>query len=184
MMDVRLRKIRGSEIETLVRARIEEAGTLAQPGPAPQADRIRTQLQDRVAHSGGFFNGEILLGIEVDGRLVGEIQARRPENAMPPGVFELGIGLFEPSERGKGIGSHAVALMTARLMDEEGAHRVQAGTDLENVAMRTVLERLGFGLEGVMRGFMPSPKGPRDYALYGITKVMYEEMKPTWTRIG
>jgi RimJ/RimL family protein N-acetyltransferase len=181
MMDVRLRRIRGAELETLVRARIEEAGTLAQPGPAPEPDQIRTQLKERVAHSGGFFKGEILLGIEADGRLVGEIQARRPENAMPPGVFELGIVLFDESERSRGIGMKAVALMTKRLMDEEGAHRVQAGTDLENVAMRTVLERLGFGFEGVMRGFMPTPDGPRDYALYGITTPMYEEARPTWT---
>jgi RimJ/RimL family protein N-acetyltransferase len=180
-MDVRLRRLRGAEIDTLVRARIAEAGTLAQPGPAPDADQIRGQLQERVAHSGGFFHGEILLGIEADGRLVGEIQARRPEWAMPPGVFELGVGLFEAADRGKGVGSKAVALMTKRLMDEEGAHRVQAGTDLENVAMRTVLERLGFGFEGVMRGFMPSPGGPRDYALYGITAPMYQEARSTWT---
>jgi ribosomal-protein-alanine N-acetyltransferase len=180
-MGVRLRRIRGAEIDTLVRARLEEAGTMAYPGPEPQEDQIRVRLQERVAHSGGFFKGEILLGIESEGRLVGEIQARRPENAMPPGVFELGIGLFDESERGKGIGSKAVALMTKRLMDEEGAHRVQAGTDLENVAMRAVLERLGFGFEGIMRGFMPSPDGPRDYALYGITAPMYEEARSTWT---
>ena len=179
-MDVRLRRIRGAELDTLVRARQEEAGTLAQPGPAPQAEQIRRHLQDRVDHSGQFFNGEILLGIEVDGRLVGEIQARRPENAMPPGVFELGIGLFAEADRGKGIGSKAVAQMTRRLMDEEGAHRVQAGTDLENVAMRTVLEHLGFGFEGIMRGFMPSPDGPRDYAMYGITAPMYQEVRSTW----
>jgi len=183
-MDVRLRKIRETEVETLVRARIEESGTLAQPGPAPREDQIRRLLQTRVAHSGEFFNGEILLGIEADGRLVGEIQARRPENAMPPGVFELGIGLFQEPDRGQGIGSKAVALMTKRLMDEEGAHRVQAGTDVENVAMRRVLERLGFALEGVMRGFMPSPQGPRDYALYGITSAMVQEVRATWTRAG
>ena len=99
---------------------------------------------------------------------------------MPPGVFELGIGLFDPADRGKGIGSKAVILMTKRLMDEEGAHRVQAGTDLENVAMRAVLERLGFGFEGIMRGFMPTPDGPRDYALYGITAAMVKELRATW----
>jgi RimJ/RimL family protein N-acetyltransferase len=180
-MDVRLRKIHGSELETLVRARIEEAGTLAQPGPAPSTAQIRRQLSARVANSGSFFSGEILLGIEADGRLVGEIQARRPENAMPPGVFELGIGLFDEADRGKGIGSQAVVQMTKRLFAEEGAHRVQAGTDLENVAMRAVLERLGFGFEGIMRGFMPTPEGPRDYALYGITAKMVKESKAIWT---
>jgi len=179
-MDVRLRRIREAETDTLVRARIREAGTLAQPGPAPDEDQIRIQLQGRVAHSGGFYRGEILLGIEANGRLVGEIQARRPENAMPPGVFELGIGLFDESDRSKGVGSKAVALMTKRLMDEEGAHRVQAGTDLENVAMRRVLERLGFEFEGIMRGFMPSPAGPRDYALYAMTTPRFQEVRATW----
>jgi RimJ/RimL family protein N-acetyltransferase len=167
-------------LETLVRARIEEAGTIAQPGPVPEADAIRGPLGERVAHSGEFFRGEILLGIEANGRLVGEIQARRPEHAMPQGVFELGIGLFDPADRGKGIGSKAVARMVRSLMEDEGAHRVQAGTDVANAAMRAVLERLGFECEGVMRGFMPSPDGPRDYALYGITKERYREMRDGW----
>ncbi len=181
MTDVRLRRFRSSELEALVRARIEEAGTLAQPGPVPDADAIRGPLRDRVAHSGEFFRGEILLGIEADGRLVGEIQARRPENAMPMGVFELGIGLFDDADRGKGIGSKAVARMVTRLMDDEGAHRVQAGTDVENAAMRAVLDRLGFECEGVMKSFMPSPDGPRDYALYGLTEGRYRDVRDVWT---
>jgi len=170
MIDVRLRRLRESEVDTLVRVRIEEAGTMGQPGFAPDPEAIRPGIRQRVAHSGEFNAGEILLGIEADGRLVGEIQGRCPETASPPGVFELGIGLFDPQDRGRGIGTKAVALMTKRLFDEEGAHRVQAGTDLQNVAMRAVLERLGFGLEGVMRDFMPMDDGPHDYALYAVTR--------------
>jgi RimJ/RimL family protein N-acetyltransferase len=183
MNGVRLRKLRGAELDALVRARIEEAGTIAYPGEAPPAREIRSSLLDRIAHSGEFFHGEILLGIEVDGRLAGEVQARHPDNAMPPGVFELGIGVFDEADRGKGVGSAAVGLMTKRLFDEEGAHRVQLGTDLENAPMRRVAERLGFHLEGVMRSFMPTPEGPRDYALYAITRVDYEDgrLASTWT---
>ena len=127
-----------------------------------------------------YFGGEILFGIEADGRLVGEIQARHPENAMPPGVFELGIGLFHASDRGHGVGTKAVMQMTKLLFDEQGAHRVQGGTDLQNVAMRRVLERLGFGFEGVMRAFMPMDDGPHDYALYAMTRADYQEAKTRW----
>jgi RimJ/RimL family protein N-acetyltransferase len=48
---------------------------------------------------------------------------------------------------------------------------VQATTDVDNVSMRRVLEALGFGFEGVLRGFMPDADGPpRDYAMYGVTR--------------
>jgi RimJ/RimL family protein N-acetyltransferase len=60
-------------------------------------------------------------------------------------------------------------------MREHGAHRVQASTDVRNTAMRTVLERLDFTFEGVMRGFMPTAGGGRaDYALYGLTREDWE----------
>jgi RimJ/RimL family protein N-acetyltransferase len=45
-----------------------------------------------------------------------------------------------------------------------------------------VLERLGFALEGVLRSFMPSSIGPRDYALYAITDNDWKTLKETWTR--
>jgi hypothetical protein len=32
-----------------------------------------------------------------------------------------------------------------------------------------------------MRSFMPSVDGPRDYAIYAITKDDYEGLRETWT---
>ncbi len=49
-----------------------------------------------------------------------------------------------------------------------------------NRAMRRVLERLGFPLEGVLRGFMPGTDGPRDYAMYGMTKRDWEKTRTEW----
>lgn len=181
MSDVRVRPLRASDVDQLVRTRIDEAGTMGNPSPARPEDELRAALEERVAHSGTHHRGELLLGIEVDGRLVGEIQARSPENGMPPGVYELGIGLFAASDRGRGVGRRAMALMTTRLFREDGAHRVQAGTDLDNDAMRGVLERLGFRCEGVMRGFMPMPGDePHDYALYAITRRDFEDVSDGW----
>ena len=59
--------------------------------------------------------------------------------------------------------------ITAYLFREQ-AHRVQVSTDVENAGMRAVAERLGFSFEGVQRGFMPTTAGPRDYAMYGVTR--------------
>ena len=43
--------------------------------------------------------------------------------------------------------------------------------------MRTLSERLGFVFEGVLRSFMPSTDGPRDYAMYAMTEDDYEDVK-------
>jgi [ribosomal protein S5]-alanine N-acetyltransferase len=108
------------------------------------------------------------------------VQARQPLNGLPPGVFELGIELFDDADRGQGLGADAVAALARHLFDDRQAHRVQLTTDIENAAMRRVAERLGFSFEGVLRSFMPGPDGPRDYALYAITKLDIEERNGTW----
>jgi len=176
--DVRLRKLRESDIGPLVDVREHEYDDMTFPGGFD--DEQRALLHERVAHSGDFHLGEYLFAIEIGGRLVGEIQARSAPHAMPPGVFELGVALFDEADRGHGVGTRAVALMTERLFADGEAHRVQATTDVGNAAMRGSLERLGFTMEGVLRGFMPSKDGPRDYAMYALTDDDYQEVRHTW----
>ena len=144
------------------------------------SDAARRKLRERVAESGRFTGGEILLAILADGQLAGEIQARQPEMGLPPGVFEIGIEVHDPEARGAGIGRRALALFLEHLFEEERAHRVQLTTDVDNPAMRTVAERLGFRNEGTLRGFMPSSSGPRDYVMYGMTKGDFEEVRHGW----
>ncbi len=174
---LRLRPLREVEFDALWAA---SQGWLRATGSDMDEAEARTRVRERIAASGAMTSDGIDLGIELDGRLVGDIQARTNRKAMPPGVLELGIDLFDPRDRGKGLGAEAVALLTAHAFDRLEAHRVQLGTDLENVAMRRVAERLGFACEGTMRAFMPTPDGPRDYALYAITKPDYERVKHGW----
>jgi RimJ/RimL family protein N-acetyltransferase len=42
--------------------------------------------------------------------------------------------------------------------------------------MRRVLEKLGFSLEGTLRGFMPGDAGRVDYLLYSLTRPDWEGM--------
>jgi len=47
---------------------------------------------------------------------------------------------------------------------------VQASTAADNIAMRRVLEKLGFMYEGTLRSFMPAGEGRDDYVLYAVTR--------------
>lgn len=135
-------------------------------GPEPERD----SLLDRLARSGDWNENRLDLAIEASGELVGEMDARRGRGIYPPGVVEIGIGLYHASVRGRGVGTEAVALLTRHLLEQEGAERVQASTSVSNHAMRRCLEKAGFVYEGTMRDFMPDGGGRVDYRLYAATK--------------
>jgi RimJ/RimL family protein N-acetyltransferase len=130
----------------------------------------RERMRRRIANSGRLVGGWLDLAIDAEGSLVGEIDARHPPRAMPPGVYELGIALFDEEVRGRGYGTEAIALLTAHLFAELGAERVQASTAVDNSAMRRVFEKLGFAKEGVMRSYMPAGESRDDYVLYAVTR--------------
>jgi RimJ/RimL family protein N-acetyltransferase len=176
--NVLLRPFRPEEVDALWAIRSSEIDAGAGGGP-----RSREEVETRVAGSGTWSDGGagLLFAIEADGALVGDVQARRGRTVLPSGVVEVGIALHAAGDRGRGIGRRAVALLTARLFDVGDAHRVQLSTDVDNGAMRTVAERLGFGFEGILRGFMPAADGPRDYALYAMTIDDYRDVKARWT---
>lgn len=130
----------------------------------------RAQLRRRVEHSGTLWNGKLELGVEAEGRLVGDADARAPRGAFPPGVFEIGVTLFDPAERGRGYGLEATKLVTDHLFATEGAERVQATTADWNTPMRRVLEKLGFANEGTLRAFSPAEDRRDDYVMYALTR--------------
>ncbi len=177
--DVSLRPLKPGDLQALWAARMQSDEPWADP-----SDEGRRKLRDRIANSGRVTHGELLLGIAMDGRLAGEIQARQPDMGLPPGVFEIGIEVFDPTERGTGIGRKALGLFVTHLFDQEHAHRVQLTTDVDNVAMRRVAEHLGFRLEGTLRGFMPTKTEPRDYLMYGMTKGDFEKERVGWNSTG
>jgi RimJ/RimL family protein N-acetyltransferase len=160
---VLLRPLREEELETVWQARVND-----QTAPWMSTPEAYERLRERVANSGRFVDGWLDLGIESNGRLVGEVDARRPPRTMPEGVFELGISLFDAHDRGRGLGTEAIRLLTRYLFEREEARRVQASTWVENHAMRRVFEKLGFVEEGVLRSYMPSERGRDDYVLYAI----------------
>jgi len=151
---------------------LERMQTLPATQPMNEMDEAAiVERRERLERSGEQNGWEIMLAVEADGRLVGDVQGRCPRFALPPGVWELGIELWDAADRGRGIGRETVALLSSHLFAREDAIRVQATTDVDNVSMRRVLEVLGFDFEGILHGFMPDAAGPpRDYAMYGVTR--------------
>ena len=130
----------------------------------------RAELRRRIEHSGTLWNGKLVFGVEAEGRLVGDADARAPRGAFPPGVFEIGVTLYDQAERGRGYGLEATKLVTAHLFAAEGAERVQATTAEWNMPMRRVLEKLGFANEGTLKAFFPAENGRDDYVMYALTR--------------
>jgi RimJ/RimL family protein N-acetyltransferase len=156
---VLLRPFREEELE-LVHEHVRQS-------PAQIGELTLERLRVRIARSGRFVEGRLDLAVESGGTLVGTIEARAPAGALPPGVCELGIGLF-PEARGRGLGTEAVELLAGRLL-ADGFARVQASTDAANWAMRRALEKAGFSFEGTLHRFMPDGGRRVDYVLYAVT---------------
>ena len=162
---VRLRSLTLDDVETLAAAREVDDSSFG-----PQGEEARARLREQIARGSTLEDGEYLdLAVEGDGRFVGDVQARMPPRAWPPGVCEIGISLF-PDARGHGYGREAVTLFTEYLFGA-GLERVQASTPVGNTAMRRVLELVGYGFEGVLRSYGPAPDGGReDYAMYAASR--------------
>ncbi len=115
------------------------------------------------------------LAIEVDGRVIGEAQYRFGSPIFPPGVFSIGIVLWDRTDRGKGHGREAQRQVVDLLFEAKDARRVEAGTDPGNVAERRCLVSLGFREEGVLRKYLPSPEGGGDIVMYGLLREDWQE---------
>ena len=84
-------------------------------------------------------------------------------------AWNIGIDLV-PSARGRGIGSRAQRLLVEHLFATTDLDRVQATTDVDNIAEQRALERAGFSREGVLRGAQLRAGRRRSIALYGVLR--------------
>ncbi len=181
---IRLRPFDPREIEAAWKGlALQDEAAHPRPRPEDRRPRPSESFRRRLKRSGTLWRGCLDLAIDREGRLVGQIQARTsPKQTLPTGVFEIGLVLYREQDRGRGYGGEAVKLLTGWLFEVGGAERVQAGTDVGNTAMRVVLERLGFRLEGIMRAYGAMSDGTRsDGAMHAVIKsewIVSDEDRP------
>lgn len=82
---------------------------------------------------------------------VGDLSAHAVWYGPSPGSKAMNIGIsLAPEYRGRGIGATAQRLL-AELLHDRGIVRVEASTDVGNIAEQRALDRAGFVYEGTLR---------------------------------
>lgn len=131
-------------------------------GPRPPRTRISTP---------DYSGSGALVVVDGDDRVCGYVSwhwnhwGPTPESRCPM----LGIWL-QRSSRGRGIGRLAQRQVAEVFFDRTTTNRVEAHTDVENVAEWRALEAAGFMREGIIRGAHWRPDGYHDGYLYSILR--------------
>jgi RimJ/RimL family protein N-acetyltransferase len=95
-------------------------------------------------------NGGTLIVLHGTDR-AGAVSWRRVQTGPRAFSWAIGIGLAPPF-RGRGIGSAAHRLLARYLFAHAQVNRIEAVTEITNVAEQRALEKAGFTREGVLRG--------------------------------
>jgi RimJ/RimL family protein N-acetyltransferase len=66
-------------------------------------------------------------------------------------AWNIGVSII-PSARGQGYGTEAQRLLAVHLFATTDVNRVEAATDVANLAEQRALEKAGFTREGILRG--------------------------------
>lgn len=148
-MDVLLRPMTEADLD-----RIQEAGNTPDGLGRLQWFGFRdfARLRRRVAEDGFLGPDGGGLTVEANGTMAGYVTWTRqtwgPEATS--WCWSIGISLF-PEFRGQGVGTAAQRELVDYLFAHTRAERIQAFTDVANVAEQRALEKAGFVREGVLR---------------------------------
>jgi [ribosomal protein S5]-alanine N-acetyltransferase len=147
---VRLRPIEEADLDTLRRFDTDPSARgpyLPSGFHSPRARRRRWEKDGWL----GDHSAQLAVALP-DETLAGIVGWRSVKTGGPAiGCLEIGILLF-PEHRGRGLGTAAQRLLVEYLFATTLANRLQAITNIENIAEQKALERVGFRREGIMRG--------------------------------
>jgi aminoglycoside 6'-N-acetyltransferase len=114
-----------------------------------------------------------LLIVVHDGTAAGTVVWKRVTYGSPVwSCWNVGISLL-PAARGKGVGTLAQRLLVSYLFDTAPVERIEAHTDVDNLAERRALEKVGFVKEGVLRSTQFREGRWRDVAIYSLLRSEY-----------
>jgi RimJ/RimL family protein N-acetyltransferase len=116
----------------------------------------------------------IMLAIEtLDGHLVGSISTSSCDSRN--GTFKYGVAIFREHWR-RGYAAEAVKLLLRYYFEELRYHKVNAHVYAFNEGSIALHERLGFVLEGRLRGMIFTKGLHFDELVYGLTKSEFEKL--------
>ena len=116
-------------------------------------------------------NGQLMVERVADGEPIGVIGFHAvgygPNEESR--AWNIGIGLI-PEARGQGYGTEAQALFAAYLFETTQVNRIEAQTDVENLAEQRSLEKAGFIREGTARGAQFRAGAYHDLVTYSMLR--------------
>ena len=96
--------------------------------------------------------GQLLIERRSDGALIGDIGWHPVSYGPNPESRALNIGVsLIPEARGKGHGAEAQRLIAELLFRLYDVERIEASTDIDNIAEQRSLEKAGYTREGIVR---------------------------------
>ncbi|HEY0832018.1 MAG TPA: GNAT family protein [Candidatus Dormibacteraeota bacterium] len=112
-------------------------------------------------------SGTLIVELEANRLPIGTVGWREVRYGPNPesAAWQIGINLI-PEARGKGYGSEAQRLLAAHLLATSRVNRIEAMTDIDNLAEQRALEKAGFVREGVLRGAQFRSAGWHDMVVY------------------
>jgi RimJ/RimL family protein N-acetyltransferase len=104
-----------------------------------------------------------------DDRFVGEVQWHEVLQGPASPCWNIGVSLLT-AERGKGYGKQAQRQLVEYLFAHTKANRIEASTEVANIAEQRALEWAGFTREGVLRGACFRAGAWRDMVMYSVLR--------------
>jgi RimJ/RimL family protein N-acetyltransferase len=167
MAPVRLRPVQQGDLGALARNESREADPWNWFG---EVDAARPQRH--FAENGMIADDQGTLAVETpEGTLAGSVSWHAVQHGPTSAcrALNIGISLF-PEHRGRGYGSAAQRVLAQYLFATTLVERVEATTDVENVAEQRALERAGFTREGILRHSQFRAGRWRDTVLYSVLR--------------
>jgi len=129
----------------------------------PNKFRRRWAENGLLADDGGVLM--VVLGDEP----LGFVSWHRIATSMTSYCWNAGIALL-PEHHGRGYGTQAQRLLVRYLFAHTQVQRIEAATDVENIAEQRALEKVGFQQEGVLRGHTFRMGTWHDTVLYSVLR--------------
>ncbi|MFI9360740.1 GNAT family N-acetyltransferase [Kitasatospora sp. NPDC053057] len=127
------------------------------------------RFRRRWAEHGLLGEDQWIFAVVAGDEFCGFVAARRKGMLPTAPYWNIGIQLM-PQACGRGIGTQAQRLLVDYLFTHTPVMRVEADTDVDNIAEQRALEKVGFTREGVHRAVTFRGGQWRDGVIYGLLR--------------
>jgi [ribosomal protein S5]-alanine N-acetyltransferase len=177
---ISLRPLRAEDIRPLHESSLD----LENRGPwYPLPSNPLVKFEAAFAESGFWTRDEGIFAIvERSDRMVGIVGWEQLNGDVPD--VEVSYRLIDQTNRGKGIATEALGLLTAWLFDTGHMNRLRANVHVDNKASQRVCEKSGYTSEATARGGWYNRGHWHDILVYTITRDEFEQRRAASEQAG